>query len=81
MWFPFFIIMRILFVACMVFVIGYIFGGFSRRPSLAVITKVAAILLIVLFIASNAFFMRGGPGHFNGRGRCYGYDSVINKRW
>jgi hypothetical protein len=81
MWFPFIIILRILFVACMVFIIGYVFGGFSKRPSLAVITKVAAILLIVLFIASNAFLMRSGFRHFNNRGPCHGYDSVYNKSW
>ena len=80
MGFTFIIILRILFVACMIFIIGYIFGGFSKRPSLTVIAKVSAILLIVLFIASNAFLMRGGFRHFHGPGQCHGYDS-INKSW
>lgn len=52
MGFAFIIIIRILFVVCMVFVIGYIFGGFSRRPILAGISKAAAILLIVLLSVS-----------------------------
>lgn len=71
MGFAFIIFLRILFAACMVFVIGYIFGGFSKRPVLAGITKVAAILAIVLFIGTNlmlnrfAFAQRhGGPGNW-----------------
>ncbi|MFC0320466.1 MULTISPECIES: hypothetical protein [Olivibacter] len=50
-----FIAIRILFVACMIFIIGYIYGGFSRKPVLATISKVAAILVIFLFIAANIF--------------------------
>lgn len=56
------ILIRVLFIACMVFIIGYVFGGFSKRPALTVITKVAAILLIVLFFAVNAISMRGRFG-------------------
>jgi hypothetical protein len=59
----FVIIIRILFVACMVFIIGYIFGGFSKRPALATMSKVAAILVIVLFIAVNVFLVRFAFGH------------------
>lgn len=61
---------RILFGVCMVFIIGYIFGGFSKNPALVSLTKIAAILAIVLFIAVNGLLMRfafckhgeGGPG-------------------
>jgi uncharacterized membrane protein len=65
---PFIIIlMRVLFVASMVFIIGYVFGGFSKKPALAAITKVAVILSIVLFIASNILAFRfGGWRHRNG---------------
>ncbi len=58
MFFPFIIIVRLLFAACMVFIIGYIFGGFSKKRSLTLLTKVAAILVVVLFVAANIFFMR-----------------------
>ncbi|SHN32303.1 hypothetical protein [Chitinophaga sp. CF418] len=66
----FIIIIRILFVTCMVFIIGYIFGGFSKKPALTTLSKVAAILVIVLFIAANAFFMRFAFAHGHGYG-CY----------
>ncbi|HMI03384.1 MAG TPA: hypothetical protein VK541_12920 [Pedobacter sp.] len=64
------IIIRLLFAVCMVFIIGYVFGGFSKNPTLATLTKVAAILAIVLFIAANALSMRFafgkcGPGKWN----------------
>lgn len=62
----FIIIIRILFVACMVFIIGYIFGGFSKKPALVTMSKVASILVIVLFIAANVFLMRFAFGHSHG---------------
>ncbi|PWV56995.1 hypothetical protein [Chitinophaga sp. S165] len=62
----FIIIIRILFVASMVFIIGYIFGGFSKKPALATMSKVAAIMVIVLFIATNVFLMRFAFGRGNG---------------
>jgi hypothetical protein len=58
-----FILIRILFVACMVFIIGYVFGNFSARPALRRITRVAAILLIILFISSNFLLLRGRRWH------------------
>lgn len=68
MGFVFIILLRILFVACMVFIIGYVFGGFSKKPALRTITRVATILAIVLFLITNAFFMRmafaRGNGHW-----------------
>lgn len=50
--------MRILFGVCMVFIIGYVFAGFSKNPGLVVLTKIAAILAVVLFIAINGLLMR-----------------------
>lgn len=47
----------------MIFVIGYIFGPFSKKRSLTVISRVAAVFLIVLFIASNAISFRGARGY------------------
>ncbi|HEX5153854.1 MAG TPA: hypothetical protein VFW07_20545 [Parafilimonas sp.] len=52
------ILIRLLFITCMVFIIGYVFGNFSARPILRTITKITAILVIVLFIASNIVFFR-----------------------
>jgi low affinity Fe/Cu permease len=57
-----FILIRILFVACMVFIIGHVFGSFSQRLVLRRITRVAAILAVVLFFLSNAFMMRAAWG-------------------
>ncbi len=72
MFFPLIIIVRLLFAASMVFIIGYIFGGFSRKKSLTRLTKIATILIVVLFIATNVFFMRqvihrAKDGHFERR--------------
>jgi hypothetical protein len=82
------ILLRILFAACMVFIIGYVFGGFSRSATLTTITKIASILAIVLFIATNVFLFRGmmwrnrhlAAGHH----ACWNYpgnvsDSTIQK--
>ena len=52
------VLVRILFITCMVFIIGYVFGNFSAKPALRTITKLASILVIVLFIASNVLFFR-----------------------
>ena len=67
MGFVFIIILRVLFVASMVFIIGYVFGGFSKKPALRTITKIAAILAIVLFIATNIALTRLAFHHFNGK--------------
>lgn len=67
MGFVFIIILRVLFAACMVFIIGYVFGGFSKKRSLTTLTKVAAILAIVLFIATNAMLTRLAFGRMEGR--------------
>jgi len=55
MFFPFIIIVRLLFAASMVFILGYVFGGFSKKRSLTRLTRVAAILIIVLFVAETFF--------------------------
>jgi len=71
--FGLFILIRILFAACMVFIIGYVFGNFSRSATLKIITRIASILVIVLFISANIFFFRfGGWQHrnFNGKNNC-----------
>ncbi|QNL50976.1 hypothetical protein H8S90_05140 [Olivibacter sp. SDN3] len=59
----FIIFFRILFVVCMVFVIGYIFGGFAKNRALSAISKTAAILAIVLFILTNIFLTRFAFSH------------------
>jgi hypothetical protein len=84
MFFPFFIIGRLLFVACMVFVIGYVFGNFSKSRRLTRLTRVASILAIVLFISTNIFLLRtGGRYHHNHYGnygwRHYQQDSIIDR--
>lgn len=61
------ILIRILFIVCMVFIIGYIFGGFSKNPTLSTISKTAAILAIVLFILANVFLIRFGFMHGHGK--------------
>lgn len=78
------ILIRVLFAVCMVFVIGYVFGNFSRSAALTTITKVASILAIVLFISANIFLFRFGGWHhqnFNGKNNWgwYQQDSTTTK--
>lgn len=65
MFFGLLIFARILFVACMVFIIGYIYGPFSQRRGLTIAARVAAIAIIFAFIMMNVFAFRaashGGP--------------------
>lgn len=84
--FPLFIVLRVLFVTSMVFIIGYIFGNFSQRRTLAIFSKIAAILVIVLFFATTGLSMRFGGwnkyrGHYYNE-RCDGpqIDSTLNKK-
>jgi hypothetical protein len=82
--FGFIILIRILFAACMVFIIGYVFGNFSKNVTLATITKVASILAIVLFISANIFFFHFGgwhQGNYNGKNNCgwYQRDTTISR--
>jgi hypothetical protein len=72
------IFLRIVFAACMVFIIGYVFGPFAKRPALRGITKIASILAVVLFISTNILLFRIAHGRSvhnrndNGPG-CYGW--------
>ena len=84
MFFPFFILTRILFAACMVFIIGYVFGGFSKKPVLTRFARIASILVIVLYISTGIFFFRSGGGWrhgVNNNGHWCGYyqDSTGHK--
>lgn len=67
MFFGLLIFARILFVACMVFIIGHIYGPFSQRRGLTIAARVAAIAIIFAFIMMNVFAFRaashGGPSH------------------
>lgn len=68
------ILSRILFIACMVFILGYVFGNFSKSKTLTRITKIAAILAIALFIAGNVFLLRAGGwkyGNHNQENNCF----------
>lgn len=69
------IFMRILFAACMVLIIGYIFGPFAKRPALARMARIASILAVVLFISTNILLFR--IGHWRNRDgdgpACYGW--------
>jgi hypothetical protein len=38
------ILIQVFFIACMVFIIGYVFGNFSTKPALRIITKISSIL-------------------------------------
>jgi hypothetical protein len=58
------ILMRVLFAASMVFIIGYVFGSFSKNPRLTTITKVASVLVIALFISINIFAFRFTGSHW-----------------
>lgn len=60
------ILSRILFVVCMVFILGYVFGNFSKSKTLTRITKVAAVLAIALFIVGNVFMLRGRNWRYAG---------------
>jgi hypothetical protein len=78
------ILIRVLFATCMVFIIGYVFGNFSKSVALRTITKIASILAIVLFISANIFLFHFGGWHhrnFDGKNNCgwYESDSTITK--
>jgi hypothetical protein len=60
-----FILTRMIFTVCMIFIIGYVFGNFSKNPALKVITRVASILVIISFIATNIFLFHSGGRHRN----------------
>jgi hypothetical protein len=69
-----FIFSRILFLAAMVFVIGYVFGNFSRNRALTMLSRIATVLVIVLIFASSFFalrFRRWNPQEAAHRYGCY----------
>ena len=69
------ILIRVLFATCMVFIIGYVFGNFSKSTTLTTITKFASILAIVLFITSNVFLIRFGGWRHGNFNHQYGFYS------
>jgi len=82
--FPLFILFRVLFIASMVFIIGAIFGNFSQRRTLSIFSKIAAILVIVLFFATTGLSMRFGwnryrSHYYNERCERIHSDSTLNK--
>jgi hypothetical protein len=82
--FPLFILFRVLFIASMVFIIGAIFGNFSQRSTLRVFSKIAAILVIVLFFATTGLSMRFGwnryrTHYYNERCERLHSDSTLNR--
>jgi hypothetical protein len=61
-----FILVRLLLIAALVFVIGYVFGNFSRKKSLTTLAKISTILLVAMVIIGNVFAFRFA-GWRNGR--------------
>jgi hypothetical protein len=79
-----FIVSRVLLVASLVFILGYVFGNFSRNRTLTRITKVASILLVVMFIGMNIAFARFAARNGMRQPAAWGCeyqkaDSTINK--
>lgn len=52
-----FIISRIVILACLVLILGYVFGNFSTKPLLATLTKAASILILAGFIAGSVLIL------------------------
>lgn len=84
--FAIFFITRLLLITSLVFVIGYVFGNFSKNKTLARITKASSIFLAIAFVASSFFFFRFGGwrhGNFNKQERlnCWNQpqDSLLKK--
>lgn len=83
-----FILTRLLFIAAMVFIIGYVFGNFSKKPALAKVTKVATLFVLAVFIVMNILFFRWGRpwryGNFHDSGRfenhCQWVDSLRSQQ-
>jgi hypothetical protein len=84
MFFIILILIRVLFAASMIFIIGYVFGPFSKKANLTVITKIASVLIIVLFITANiiAFHFADGSWRFHKTPYSCRYDrndSTLNR--
>ncbi len=64
--FAIFLIMRLLLITSIVFIIGYVFGNFSKSVILTRFTKISSIFIAIAFVASSFFFFRfGGWRHEN----------------
>lgn len=61
-----FILGRLLFIASMVFIIGNLFGGFSKRKTLKTLGRIGSIFIIIFFIAGS-FLHRPGPRGWHSR--------------
>ena len=75
MFFGIFIFTRLLLVASMVFIVGYVFGSFAKSRSLTIITKIATVLIIVIPILTGVFFVSSGGrfhrGEHHVNGTCH----------
>lgn len=71
------ITVRLLLAACMVLIIGYVFGGFSKSKRLTIMTKIASILIVILFVSANIFAFRFGNRHFARNGQYDNCDSTF----
>jgi uncharacterized membrane protein len=63
----------------MVFIIGYVFGGFSKNPALKVITRIAVILSILFFIGTNVFLMHSHWNHRTFGNRWNNCDTTLSQ--
>ncbi len=50
-----FILIRILFITCIVFIPGYIFASFSKNKTLTTLSKITPVVAIVLFITISIY--------------------------
>ena len=57
-----FFLTRLLLITSLVFIIGYIFGNFSKSATLTKITKLSTILVLASFIAASFIFFRADSG-------------------
>lgn len=75
------ILSRVLFATCMVFILGYVFGSFSKNATLTTITKIASVLAIVLYMTGSVFSFRnaGWRNAANGKYQCeyFKSDSIL----
>ena len=57
-----FLITRLLMITSLIFIIGYVFGNFSKSVRLTKITRVALIFILVSFVIANIIFFRSNRG-------------------
>ncbi len=68
------IVSRILVAVCLVFILSYIFSSSAKSATFTLFTKIAAILMVVLFIATNILIFRGGRIRDRRSIHNWGYD-------